>query len=107
MEDLKNNGLVWVVGILLLLIAGAYFGGPIVLDRITDRVIDKLQKEYAPGPYAPGIDPDRVNPDFFRRQQQQQQQQPWQQQQQQPRQYPSTDMPSTADWNQMWERHRN
>lgn len=55
-------GAVIVLG---FLIVGSLVAGPIIVDRITDNVIEKLQREYSPGPYAPGFDPDRIDPNRF------------------------------------------
>lgn len=68
MEELKQNPLLWVVGILLLVMVVGFFSINVVVDKATDAVIEKLQKEYSPGPYAPGFDPDKVNPNFWRNQ---------------------------------------
>jgi hypothetical protein len=34
----------------------------ILTERITNKVIQKLQKEYGPSPYGPGFDPDKIGP---------------------------------------------
>jgi len=44
--------------------------------KVSERVIEKMQRDYAPGPYHPGFDPDKVNPEFFRNQQPPNYQQP-------------------------------
>jgi hypothetical protein len=62
-----NNGKLWVIGILVALIAGIYFGGNYLVNKVTDRVIQKLQKEYSPSPYGPGLDPDKIDPDALKR----------------------------------------
>ena len=61
----KNNKLLWVV-VGLSVLMGLFIVGSLVVDKVADRVIEKLQKNYAPGPYAPGFDPDKVNPTLFR-----------------------------------------
>lgn len=33
-----------------------------VVDKIADKVIEKLQKDYSPSPYGPGLDPDKIDP---------------------------------------------
>jgi hypothetical protein len=72
MDELKaifaNKFLVAIV-IILVLVLGAAFGMNILVDKTSDRVIEKLQRDYVPGPYAPGIDPDKINPNFWRSQQ--------------------------------------
>lgn len=34
-------------------------------EKIADAVVVKLQKEYCPSPYGPGIDPDKIDLDKF------------------------------------------
>lgn len=59
-DFLKNKTLIIVVilaGITLFFgVSNKYF-----INKIADRVIDKLQKDYSPSPYGPGIDPDKVD----------------------------------------------
>jgi hypothetical protein len=31
------------------------------INKIADRVIEKLQKDYSPSPYGSGIDPDKID----------------------------------------------
>jgi hypothetical protein len=63
MDDLKNNKMLWVVIAFTVLNLGLFFGSKIVVDKAADRVIEKLQKEYSPSPYGPGLDPDKVDPE--------------------------------------------
>lgn len=37
------------------------FGGNAIVDKVANKVIEKLQKEYSPSPYGPGIDPDKLD----------------------------------------------
>ena len=60
--------------------------GQLLVDKVSDRVIEKLQREYSPGPYDPGFDPDKV-PSF------------------QPQGTPKY-MGTPEDWNQLWESQR-
>ena len=91
---MENNKLLWAIVGFAAIIIGLLIVAPVMIDKITDSVIDKIQKKYAPGPYAPGFDPDKVNPDFWRTQP------------------PPQKQPSKAadikpkDWNQMWEKYR-
>lgn len=62
MEEFKKNKVLLFV-VALTLINLLVFGlGKIVIEKISDRVIEKLQKEYSPSPYGPGFDPDKVSP---------------------------------------------
>lgn len=47
-------------------------GCDILLNKVADKVIEKLEKDYSPSPYGPGLDPDRVDVNSFARPQQQQ-----------------------------------
>lgn len=44
-------------------------GGKLVVDKVTEKVIKEMRREYSPGPYNPGFDPDKVDPNFFKNQQ--------------------------------------
>lgn len=66
MESLKNNVLVWIVVGISVLNLGSFFIFKIGVDKISDKVIEKLQKEYSPSPYGPGIDPDKVDPNALK-----------------------------------------
>jgi hypothetical protein len=65
--DWKNNKWVWIiVGVTIFNVV--LFGmSELIVRRTTNKVIERLQKEYSPSPYGPGVDPDKVNPDAFRR----------------------------------------
>jgi hypothetical protein len=65
-NNLGNNKLVWVVVGLVVVLLAVGFGGKFVIDRIADKVIQKLQKEYSPSPYGPGFDPDKVDAEKLR-----------------------------------------
>lgn len=58
---MNNNKLIWVIITLLLAILLVGVGGRILIDKITDRVIQKMEKNYSPSPYGPGIDPDKFD----------------------------------------------
>jgi len=59
--NINNDKLVYVfIGLtVLLLIFG--IGTKVFVDKVADRVIYKLQKDYSPSPYGPGIDPDKID----------------------------------------------
>lgn len=48
-----------------ILVVGLLFGsmifGGMVLDRLADKVIERMEKPYSPSPYGPGLDPDKVD----------------------------------------------
>jgi hypothetical protein len=64
--EMKDKNLIWVVAILAVAIIVAGLGKQFLIDKIADRVIQKLQKDYSPSPYGPGIDPDKIDPDRIR-----------------------------------------
>lgn len=46
-----------VIGLLL----GSMMFGGMIMDRLADKVIDRMDKPYSPSPYGPGLDPDRLD----------------------------------------------
>jgi len=63
----NNNLLYYIVGGLAVVLFAIGFGGNFVIDKIANRVIYKLQKDYSPSPYGPGIDPDRLDVDAVKK----------------------------------------
>jgi hypothetical protein len=59
-----NNKLI-AAAVTLTIVLFATISFNIVLDKIADRVIEKLKRDYVPGPYSPGFDPDKVDPSAF------------------------------------------
>jgi hypothetical protein len=56
-ENLKT------AAIFLLVLTAALAANNVVLtQKITSRVLESLKREYVPGPYEPGFDPDKVPP---------------------------------------------
>jgi len=58
----SNNIVLFIVIGLGMVLALTLVAGPKLIDKLADRVIEKLQRDYAPGPYNPGFDPDKVDP---------------------------------------------
>lgn len=48
--------------ILALLLGTLVVNNVFLTERITQKVIDRLKRDYVPGPYEPGFDPDKVPP---------------------------------------------
>ena len=67
MDKLFENKLVWIAGLLVLFNVVFFVGSNVILDKVADSVIEKLEKEYSPSPYGPGFDPDKVTPETIRR----------------------------------------
>lgn len=61
MEDILKKPLFWFVAVLTLFNLCIFVVGKVVIDKAADRVIEKLEKEYSPSPYGPGLDPDLVD----------------------------------------------
>ncbi len=57
----SDKRLIWAVVILAISMLVVGVGSRILVDKIADRVILKLQKDYSPSPYGPGIDPDKLD----------------------------------------------
>ena len=73
MDEFKaifGNKLVVIIVVILAVVLGSVFGMHVLIDKTSDKVIEKLQRDYVPGPYTPGFDPDKINPNFWRNQQQ-------------------------------------
>jgi hypothetical protein len=43
-----------------LFLGSMMFGG-IIMDRIADKVIERMEKPYSPSPYGPGLDADKLD----------------------------------------------
>jgi hypothetical protein len=68
MENILKKPLFWFVAVLTLFNVGIFVVGKVVIDKAADAVIHKLQKEYSPSPYGPGLDPDRVDVNSIKQQ---------------------------------------
>lgn len=56
----ENFNFVVLLGVLI----GALLVNNLVLtNKIANRVIESLKRDYVPGPYDPGFDPDKVPPE--------------------------------------------
>jgi len=61
MAQLSTEKMLVVALVLGGVLLGVLFVGSFVVDHIADKVIEKLEKEYSPSPYGPGLNPDRVD----------------------------------------------
>lgn len=61
MNEEKNKSLLKLIILLAVGMVVVGFGNKILVEKISDRVIQKLQKDYSPSPYGPGIDPDKLD----------------------------------------------
>jgi hypothetical protein len=62
-DTLKKSVLFWVVIGFTALNLSAFLFSKYIVHQTTQRVLEKLQKEYSPSPYGPGFDPDKMNLD--------------------------------------------
>lgn len=49
-----------LVFILFVLIGVVFINNITLTERVTSKVLESLKREYTPGPYSPGFDPDKV-----------------------------------------------
>jgi len=65
---MKQNKLVLIIGFALFVNVMGFFMSDIILDKVADRVIQKLQKDYSPAkpPYGPGINSDVISDNAFK-----------------------------------------
>ena len=84
------NKILTVVAIFLITLFVSHLAVDMFKQKIINEVIHELQRDYAPGPYTPGFDPDKVNP----------------------KRLPPPELPkdptnwSPQNWNQAWEQQR-
>lgn len=67
MHEFMKNKVLLIVAIFVMANLCLVLGGKIIVSKAADRVIEKLQKEYSPSPYGPGVDPDRFNSDTIKK----------------------------------------
>lgn len=60
----KNKQLLTVLLVLAIGLGVSVFGMNFIVEKASQRVIQKLQRDYSPAhsPYGPGIDPDKIDP---------------------------------------------
>jgi hypothetical protein len=56
-----NNKLTYAFLVLTALLLVFGLGTRLFVDKVADRVIQKLRLEYSPSPYGPTIDPDKID----------------------------------------------
>lgn len=62
---MSEENLKLVAACLLTLILSVALNLFVMKEKITDNVILNLKRDYVPGPYEPGFDPDKVPPNIF------------------------------------------
>ena len=63
---MSDNSKFWLVAVLVGLVLVVGLGGKFVINKVADCVIQKLQKDYSPSPYGPGLDPDKIDAEKLR-----------------------------------------
>lgn len=59
---MKEEDYKLVVAFMLCFTASVLFSALVMPKKITQQVIQGLKRDYVPGPYEPGFDPDKVPP---------------------------------------------
>jgi len=67
MKKITENKLFLPLVTLAVVFLFLVLGNKIVIDKVADRVIQKLQREYSPSPFAPGFDPDKIDVNKIRK----------------------------------------
>ena len=60
-ENLSKNPLLWICVAVFLVGGLGFVATEVVVDKVADRVIERLKQDYSPSPYGPGLDPDKVD----------------------------------------------
>lgn len=59
---MNKENLKMVAVLLALLIGSLVVNNVVMTEKVAQRVVQILKREYVPGPYQPGFDPDKVPP---------------------------------------------
>lgn len=59
---MTDENLKLVIACLLTLTLSIVFNMAVMKNRVVESVISELKRDYVPGPYNPGFDPDKVPP---------------------------------------------
>lgn len=62
---MNEENLKLITACLLTLILSVALNLFLMKEKITNSVISNLKRDYVPGPYEPGFDPDKVPPNVF------------------------------------------
>jgi hypothetical protein len=63
---MDNKDLLFFAFVLTFILVFGFLFKNVLVDKVTSNVIQELRRSYTPGPYDPGFDPDKVNPNVFR-----------------------------------------
>lgn len=59
---MNKENLKLVAVILAFLLGTVVVNNIVMTEKVTQKVIQRLKRDYVPGPYEPGFDPDKVPP---------------------------------------------
>lgn len=59
---MSSDNLKAAAAFLCVLVVVLAVNNVLLTSRITSRVLESLKRDYVPGPYEPGFDPDKVPP---------------------------------------------
>lgn len=59
---MNKENLKLVAVVLAFLLGTVVVNNVLMTEKVTQRVIQRLKRDYVPGPYEPGFDPDKVPP---------------------------------------------
>lgn len=65
MEDILKNKLFIFAAVFTAFNLMIFVGGKYIVNKAADEVIERLERNYSPSPYGPGLDPDRVDPSIL------------------------------------------
>ena len=63
MEDLKNNKLLWFIGVMFIINMFGFVGTKVMVEKAAQRAVEMLERDYSPAkpPYGPGLNPDKID----------------------------------------------
>jgi hypothetical protein len=93
LKELWENGWTKVIVVLFCVFVGSLIFKKALVHSTAQEVIEMLRKDYVPGPYDPGFDPDKVNPDLWKKHESTLRELQWR------------DSPDA--WNEQWEAQRS
>jgi hypothetical protein len=65
MEDILKNKMFIIVAVFMMFNVMIFVGGKYIVNKAADEVIERLERNYSPSPYGPGLDPDKVDPSIL------------------------------------------
>lgn len=66
MENKMEKKILSILAVITSLLFATVLAKNYLIYAVTQNVIKELKRNYTPGPYDPGFDPDKVNPNALR-----------------------------------------